>query len=110
MTSAGEKEITLVSNGEKLYLTFAVPKIERLKGFRPKFKLVGPEGNVIVEFSTKEVEPSVYYEGFVGTYEWKYFEDHFETVPGKYRLIVEYDEAGKFWIAVGKIERSVSWI
>ncbi|MFN4190244.1 MAG: hypothetical protein ACK4E2_04545 [Pseudothermotoga sp.] len=105
VSTVGIKEIKLVSNGEKLYLMFAVPKIERLKNFRPKLTLIAPQGEILLEFNTEGVEPRVYHEEFADTYEWIYFDDHFETVPGTYRLIVECYDPGKFWVAVGKIER-----
>lgn len=95
----GSKEIVIISNGERLYLMFAVPKIDRLKDFRPRFKLLSPDGNIVVDFDTRIVQPRVYHEPFGDTYEWIYFEREYETIIGEYKLIVDYDKPGKFWIA-----------
>lgn len=103
--SRGVREIKIISSGENLYLMFAVPMIERLRDFRPSFKLVDPEGELLESFSTTGVEPRVYHEEFGDTYEWIYYEREFETRPGTYVLLVESNGPGKFWIAVGRAER-----
>jgi len=134
VNNKGSTEVKIFSEGENLYLMFAVPKIERLKDFRPKIKLIAPDGNVIEEFDTASVEPRVYHEEFGDTYEWIYYEKEHKTVKGIYTLIVEYEEfgdtyewiyyekehktvkgiytliveynrQGKFWIAVGRGEK-----
>ncbi len=105
VNNKGSTEVKIFSEGENLYLMFAVPKIERLKDFRPKIKLIAPDGNVIEEFDTASVEPRVYHEEFGDTYEWIYYEKEHKTVKGIYTLIVEYDRQGKFWIAVGRGEK-----
>lgn len=105
VNNKGSTEVKIFSEGENLYLMFAIPKIERLKDFRPKIKLIAPDGNVIEEFDTASVEPRVYHEEFGDTYEWIYYEKEHKTVKGIYTLIVEYDRQGKFWIAVGRGEK-----
>ncbi|MFN3692282.1 MAG: hypothetical protein ACK4R7_05270 [Fervidobacterium sp.] len=101
----GSKEIIILSNGEKLYLMFAVPKIDRLKDFKPRFKILSPEGITVLDFDTKDVEPRIYHEEFGDTYEWIYFEREYDTIAGEYKMIIDYDKPGKFWIAVGKAEK-----
>lgn len=105
VNNKGSTEVKIFSEGENLYLMFAVPKIERLKDFRPKIKLIAPDGNVTEEFDTASVEPRVYHEEFGDTYEWIYYEKEHKTVKGIYTLIVEYNRQGKFWIAVGRGEK-----
>lgn len=105
VAAPGIKEIRIISNGESLYLMFAVPKIERLRDFRPNFVLISPDGAILENFSTTGVEPRIYHEEFGDTYEWIYYEKEFPTVPGTYLLRVQYDRPGKFWIAVGRAER-----
>lgn len=105
VNNKGSTEVKIFSEGENLYLMFAVPKIERLKDFRPKIKLIAPDGNVIEEFDTASVEPRVYHEEFGDTYEWIYYEKEHKTVKGIYKLIVEYNKPGKFWIALGRGEK-----
>lgn len=101
----GLREIKITSNGESLYFTFAVPRIEWLKDYRPIFELIDPNGNVIERFNTASVEPLLYHEKFGGTFEWIYYEKEFSTQPGTYVLRVISNGPGKFWIAVGRAEK-----
>lgn len=105
VTNKDVTKIKIITDGENLYLMFAVPKIERLKDFRPRIKLIDPDDNVVEEFDTSSAEPRVYHEEFGDTYEWIYYEKEHKTIKGIYTLIVEYDKPGKFWIAVGRSEK-----
>ncbi|ODN29712.1 hypothetical protein [Fervidobacterium thailandense] len=101
----GVREIKIISRGEPLYLMFAVPRIERLKNYRPTFELIDPNGNVVEHFSTASIEPRLYHEEFGDTYEWIYYEKEFPTQPGTYVLKVTSNGPGKFWISVGRVEK-----
>jgi len=106
--------------GQELYFNPGVPAIERLKGYRPSFALVGPglpaaglpfdvpAGSGAEVYSTRAIDdPEFFHEPFSGTDSWILFR---RTVilpqSGRYYLVgyVPTGEPGKFWIAIGKRE------
>lgn len=97
--------VDLISKGEVLYLVFAVPKLERLRNFRPKVSLVSPLNEIVESFDTSKLEATVFHERFTNTYSWVFYRREHRTVRGTYRLFIECETPGRFWIAVGREER-----
>lgn len=104
----------------ELFVQIGVPALERLKGFRPCFSVVGPglpkieskirlpEGVGAKSFCTNKVKkPRFFHEHFTGTDSW-ILRSETVTLPNKGRYYVAaYDpgkSAGKLWLSVGKKE------
>ena len=107
-------------SGEPLHVEVGVPKIDRLKDFRPAYAVLGPglpevdvpfaipEGYGGWVFTTDDIaNPEVFTEEFTGTTSWTFPPtDIVLPADGKY-YVVAYapsDEQGKLWMAVGTEE------
>ncbi len=103
-----------------LFIQIGVPKIDRLKTFRPSMVLIGPglpneatpfqipEGMGVLVFPTQEVEkPRVFHEHFTGTDSWILRSETVRLVnPGRYYLVAfsPENQTGKLWLAIGRKE------
>ena len=109
---AGEK-------GQTLDLEIGIPKIPRLRDFRPNISLFYfPEGDNIstsekreievMELVTKDANPTLFHEPFTNTSSW-ILNKTIITLPitGKYHLLSYHPETetGKMWVAIGRQER-----
>ena len=98
-----------VAEPTDVFLSLGVPVMDRLAGYRPSIRVVGPEGEaegVIFEGSA-DGEPRRFHEPFTNTDSWI----HVETwVPlpdaGTYYIVAssEPDVADKLWMSVGRRE------
>ncbi|HPO12410.1 MAG TPA: hypothetical protein PLI09_03120 [Candidatus Hydrogenedentes bacterium] len=111
--------------GQTLEFQMGVPKIDRYVDVRPATALLGPglppapelpfsvpEGMGAVLFITSDQEPMVFDEKFTGTVDWQFREERY-TLPqdGPYYMVtyLPSEEEGKFWIALGKVEKFGLW-
>ena len=109
-----------IDQPQSLWISLGLPLIDRLKGFRPAFVVLGPglpnvdlpletpEGLGGVLFETIEVtEPEVFYEPFSRTSSWILREEDVELPEaGTYYIVafVPTGETGKLWLAPGRRE------
>jgi hypothetical protein len=106
--------------GQTLHLEIGVPKIERLKDFRPAYAVLGPglpavdlpfaipEGYGGWVFKTDQIAtPESFHEEFTGTDSWVFpVQDLTLPEAGQYYVVAYAPEAdtGKLWVAIGTAE------
>ncbi len=105
---------------QTLYIQCGVPKIERLRSYRPAYAIIGPGlPQISLPFSAPEglggvvvttdgvASPEEFYEPFTGTDSWTFPEtDLVLPQDGTYYVVayVPSGEPGKLWLALGKAE------
>ena len=92
-----------------VFVSLGVPKIDRLIGYRPSIRVLGPEGGAeqLLFTGRAEQEPRLFHEPFTGTGSWIHVEEWISLPSaGAYYLVssAEPSDADKVWISVGRRE------